>query len=79
MLPTYYQFYCPVKILSGEKALGNVPFEMSLLGVNNAMVVTDRGVVEAGLVTPIESAFADSDRRIGFIFDEVPPTRATGS
>jgi len=73
MLPTYYQFYCPVKILSGEKALGNIPFEMSLLGVSNAMVVTDRGVVEAGLVTPIESAFADSDRRIGFIFDEVPP------
>jgi len=73
MLPAYYQFYCPVKILSGENALGNIPFEMTLLGRSSAMVVTDRGVVEAGLVARLESAFADSDCRIGFIFDEVPP------
>ena len=70
MLPAYYQFYCPVKILSGENALGYIPFEMTLLGVSRAMVVTDRGVAGAGLLSFLEAAFADSDRRIGHVFDE---------
>ncbi|HPC04127.1 MAG TPA: iron-containing alcohol dehydrogenase [Syntrophales bacterium] len=72
MLPAYYQFYCPVKILSGDNALGYIPFEMTLLGVSRAMVVTDRGVAGAGLLSFLEAAFADSDRRIGHVFDEVP-------
>ncbi|HDZ91911.1 MAG TPA: hypothetical protein ENH37_14740, partial [Deltaproteobacteria bacterium] len=31
MLPNYYQFYCPVKILSGQLAVSNIPFEMGLM------------------------------------------------
>lgn len=73
MLPNYYQFYCPIKILAGHKAVSNIPFEMELLGRKRAMVVTDRGVVAAGLIEIVKAAFADSDREIGCIFDEVPP------
>ncbi|MEN6474204.1 MAG: iron-containing alcohol dehydrogenase [Syntrophaceae bacterium] len=73
MLPNYYQFFSPIKILSGSKAVSNIPYEMGLLGCKRAMVVTDKGVAGAGLIEIIKSAFADSDRQIGFIFDEVPP------
>ncbi len=73
MLPNYYQFYCPIKILSGQQAVSNIPFEMELLGCKKAMVVTDKGVVDAGLIDIVKAAFADSDREIGYIFDEVPP------
>lgn len=31
MLPEYFQYYNPVKILSGRMALENVPFELGLL------------------------------------------------
>ena len=72
MLPNYYQFYCPVKILSGQLAVSNIPFEMNLLGCKRAMIVTDKGVVKAGLIDIVKSAFADSDVRIGHILDEVP-------
>ncbi len=72
MLPNYYQFYCPVKILSGQLAVSNIPFEMSLLGCKRAMIVTDKGVVKAGLMDIVKAAFADSDAKIGHIFDEVP-------
>jgi len=72
MLPNYYQFYCPVKILSGQLAVSNIPFEMTLLGCKRAMIVTDKGVAKAGLIDIVKSAFADSDVKIGRIFDEVP-------
>ncbi|MEA3223310.1 MAG: iron-containing alcohol dehydrogenase [Thermodesulfobacteriota bacterium] len=72
MIPNYYQFYCPVKILSGHQAVSNIPFEMELLGCKKAMLVTDKGVVDAGLIDIVKTAFADSDREIGYIFDEVP-------
>jgi alcohol dehydrogenase len=48
MLPKYYQFFCPVKILSGASAVSNIPFEMSVMGCKRAMIVTDKGVAGAG-------------------------------
>jgi len=73
MLPNYFQFFCPIKILSGAKAVSNIPYEMGLLGCRRAMIVTDKGVAGAGLTEIIKAAFADSDREIGVIFDETPP------
>ncbi len=73
MLPNYFQFFCPIKILSGAKAVSNIPYEMGLLGCRRAMIVTDKGVAGAGLIEIIKAAFADSDCEIGLIFDETPP------
>lgn len=72
MIPNYYQHFCPVKILSGNKAVSNIPYEMDAMGCNKAMIVTDMGVVGAGLITIVKEAFADSDKQIGYIFDETP-------
>ena len=73
MIPHYYQHFCPVKILSGHNAVSNIPFEMDILGCRRAMVVTDKGVVDAGLINLVREAFADSDKEIGYVFDEVLP------
>ena len=73
MIPEYYEYFCPVKVLSGLRALSNLPYEMELLEARRAMVVTDRGVVDAGLVKRVESAFEGSNCEIGAIFDETPP------
>ena len=78
MLPNYYQFYCPVKILSGRLAVSNIPYEMNLLGCKRAMIVTDKGVAKAGLIDIVKSAFADSHMKIGHIFDEVPQDSSDG-
>jgi alcohol dehydrogenase len=72
MLPKYYQFFCPVKILSGASAVSNIPFEMAIMGCKRAMIVTDKGVAGAGLINIIKAAFGDKDREIGYIFDETP-------
>ncbi len=73
MIPEYYQFSCPVKILSGLKALSNLPYEMDLLGVHRALVVTDQGVVGAGLLKRVMHALEGSHCEIGAIFDRTPP------
>ncbi|MBF0200944.1 MAG: iron-containing alcohol dehydrogenase [Desulfamplus sp.] len=73
MLPSYYEFHNPVKIVSGNKALDNLPSELELLGVSRPMVITDRGVSDAGLVKLFTSCFNSSGMTIGAIFDDVPP------
>jgi alcohol dehydrogenase len=73
MLPSYYEFICDVKICSGERALDNIPAELGRLGVSRPLVVTDKGVSDAGLVKPVMKAFAESGITIGAVFDDVPP------
>ncbi len=72
-LPVYYEFYNPVKIISGHKALDNLPYELGQLGARRPLVITDSGVVKAGLVKYVLEAFAESDMAIGAVYDRVPP------
>lgn len=37
------------------------------------LIITDKGVRANGLLAPVEAAFAATDVKIGFIFDDVPP------
>jgi len=73
MVPQYYEFCCPVKTISGLKALSNLPYEMTLLDARRALIVTDQGVVGAGLIRQVESVFEASDCRIGALYDRTPP------
>ena len=72
-MPDYYEFYCPVKIVSGKKALANLPYEMDQLGSKKAMVITDQGVVNAGLLKLVEESFQGWDGEIGALYDQTPP------
>ena len=73
----YYEFFCPVKIVAGHKALEHIPFELSALGASRPMIITDKGVRGAGLVDHVLRAFADSGMEGIEIFDEVPPDSST--
>lgn len=72
MIPEYYEFACPTKIVSGFKALSNLPYEMSLLGAARALVVTDQGVAGAGLIKRVHAVFEGADGVIGAVYDETP-------
>jgi len=43
MLPSYYEFFNPVKISSGRKALDNLPYEAPSLNVQRPLVISDKG------------------------------------
>jgi alcohol dehydrogenase len=72
MLPEYYEFYNPVKILSGYRAIDNLAHELSIITLKKPIIITDKGVENAGLINIVIKAFDDTDIVIGAIFDEVP-------
>lgn len=72
-MPDYYEFFCPVKIVSGKKALTNLPYELDQLGAHRALVVTDQGVVAAGLLKQVQAVFDGSGAQVAAVFDQTPP------
>jgi alcohol dehydrogenase len=69
----YYEFFCPVKLIVGNRALDNIPFELGALGASRPMIVTDRGVAGAGLVDRLRDVLSIGGLQVAAIFDEVPP------
>ncbi len=49
-------YYNPTKIIFGEKSIKEVGLEIEALGGSRTVVITDRGVVEAGLAGKVEEA-----------------------
>ncbi|MGB4643714.1 MAG: iron-containing alcohol dehydrogenase [Dethiobacteria bacterium] len=49
-------YYNPTKIIFGEGSIKEIGIEVEVLGGTRAVVVTDRGVVEAGLAGEVEEA-----------------------
>jgi len=73
MSKSFYEFFCPVKIIAGKQALEHIPFELDSLGCERPMIITDKGVRGFGLVDHVLTAFAESSLNIVDIFDDVPP------
>lgn len=73
MAKSYYEFFCPVKVIAGNAALEHIPFELATLGAKRPMIITDKGVRSNNLLEPVEQAFAAAETTIAVIFDDVPP------
>jgi alcohol dehydrogenase len=77
MTSKYYEFHCPVKILAGLKALEHLPAELAERGCAAPMVLTDKGVRQAGLVDHLELAFEEAGISLDPVFDDIPPDSST--
>ena len=73
MANAYYEFFCPVKVIAGHKALEHMPFELHTLQAKRPLVITDKGVVAVGLLNHIHAAFDGAESEIQAVFDDVPP------
>jgi len=73
MLPNYYEYHNPVKILAGRNACDNIPHELDSLDASRPIIVTDQGVVKAGLIKVVKETFKSSETTIGAIYDKTPP------
>ncbi len=72
MIPSYYEFFNPVKVMAGNMAVDNLPYELDQLGASRPLIITDKGVVGAGLLQFVVDSFSGSDATIGAVFDETP-------
>ena len=75
MLPSYYEFYSPVKINSGQDALDTIPYELAQLRANKPLIITDQGIKSAGLVDLLVKVLEQNGLHVDKeqIFDSVPP------
>ncbi len=66
-----YAFYSPTKILSGNKALENLPVELDGMNAVKPLILTTPGLSARGMEKVVASAFADSNLTIG-VFAGIP-------
>ena len=64
MTKSYYEFFCPVKLVAGNAALEHIPYELRTLSSSRPMIITDRGVRGAGLIDHVLGAFAGSGMEV---------------
>jgi alcohol dehydrogenase len=70
-IPDYYEFCCRVKIVAGDNALDRVGPLLGSMDVCSPMILTDKGVMEAGLIDKVTRALG-KDICVAAIEDEVP-------
>ncbi len=73
MLPEYFEFTLPTKLVYGVGILGNIEDAVKVFGKRKALVVTDEILVETGLVEKVATGFKGSQIKIAGTFDKVPP------
>jgi alcohol dehydrogenase len=70
-IPGYYEFCNRVKIASGHKALDKLPEMLKSLKSSRPMIVTDKGVMSAGLIVPVKKSLGTKVKAAGY-YDNVP-------
>lgn len=73
MIPQYFEFYNPVKILSGKQALENIAFELKQLNVHRPMLLTNSMLTGVGLTGIVQEALRGSEVTVAAIFEDIPP------
>ena len=53
MLPEYFEFLNPVKMLCGSGALENIPYELDRLGVKKPLALVSSTLLEEGIIERI--------------------------
>jgi alcohol dehydrogenase len=72
VIPAYYEFANTAKVLSGEGAINNIPFELKNLKCSRAFVITNQQLRALGLADLVLSALADGGIEVGVLYDDVP-------
>jgi alcohol dehydrogenase len=73
MIPQDFKFYNPAKIVSGNQALDSLGYELSQLQAQRILMITDRGVLEAGLIDRVNKSLEKYDNISIVLYDDVPP------
>lgn len=73
MLPEYFEFTLPTKLIYGIDILNSIGDAVARFGKRKALLVTDEILVSAGPVDKVKQGFKKTDIKIAAVFDQVPP------
>ncbi len=73
MLPEYFEFTLPTKLIYGIGILGNIGNSIQHFGKRRAILVKDKILVKAGPVDRVKKGFKNTNIEIVCKYDNVPP------
>lgn len=73
MSADFYEFFSPVKIIAGHKALEHLPHELASLGVRRPLLAADGVLAELGLTDIVVDALRAGGIELAGLFTDVPP------
>lgn len=73
MLPEYFEFTLPTKVVYGIGILNNIGNAVRHFGERRAILVTDEILVKAGPVEKVRKGFENTQIKIVCMYDKVPP------
>jgi|GEM_PF-188043 len=73
MLPDYFEFSLPTKLVYGAGIISNIEKAVARFGKKRALLVTDAILAGAGPVEKVKNGFKNSEIEIVSVFDDVPP------
>jgi alcohol dehydrogenase class IV len=72
-LVEWFEFQMPVKVICAEHCTDSIGLEMDKLNGRRVLLVTDGGIVEAGLTSAIADGMESGSAEIFGVFNGVPP------
>jgi alcohol dehydrogenase len=72
MIPGYYEFRNSTKILSGSRAIENIPFELKNMKVVKPLVLTNKQLVSLGIADIVVKALEKGLLPAAVVYDDVP-------
>ena len=73
MLPEYFSYSLPTKVVYGIGILGKIENEVARFGERKAILITDEVLAKVGPVDKVKAAFEGTGITIAHVFDQVPP------
>jgi alcohol dehydrogenase len=73
MLPDYFEFSLPTRVIYGVSVIDQLRDTVAPYGRRRALLVTDAVLVQAGLAERVRSGFQNTAIEIAATFDQVPP------
>lgn len=72
MIPAYYEFQNSAKILSGNRAIEHIGFELASLGASRPLVLTNQQLIDLKIAIVVLDALADTEATVATVFTDVP-------
>ncbi|MDM8525621.1 iron-containing alcohol dehydrogenase [Desulfococcaceae bacterium HSG8] len=73
MLPEFFEFYNPTKVVYGIGIARDFRAELDVLGIEKYFIISDQVINDLGLVEKVKKGLIDAGIRITGIFLDVPP------
>ncbi|MBN2839834.1 MAG: iron-containing alcohol dehydrogenase [Coriobacteriia bacterium] len=72
MIPDYHEFCNSTKIVSGNKAIEHIGYELAALGASKPLVLTNKQLLELKVATVVLDALKDTEAEVVAVYDDVP-------